>query len=203
MTILWQSGRSVSLSGVAQDPKCASSRWLVPARFDTDYRSFTRISSGCHRWNTNLRVWQRSCRQISSSRLIHRHEQHDGYSHRPIHEEEEEAEDRCGTTEILSAARRVTKNFTSSFLQALCHMNNGERVISCQQVKLIMRAAASLDSQPLDQYFLLYFELVENEKGWVSYCRLRNLWLSTEEADWFVAQGINNWWKFGENWRSM
>ena len=52
------------------------------------------------------------------------------------------------------------------FAQALSALNNGEKsYFDAQQVKLIMKSNSQFEIiQPIDQYFLLYFELVENEK---------------------------------------
>lgn len=60
----------------------------------------------------------------------------------------------------------VRPNYQQLFAQALSALNNGEKsYFDAQQVKLIMKSNSQFEIiQPIDQYFLLYFELVENEK---------------------------------------
>ena len=60
----------------------------------------------------------------------------------------------------------VRPNHQQLFAQALSALNNGEKsYFDAQQVKLIMKSNSQFEIiQPIDQYFLLYFELVENEK---------------------------------------
>ena len=57
-------------------------------------------------------------------------------------------------------------NYQQLFAQALSALNNGEKsYFDAQQVKLIMKSNSQFEIiQPIDQYFLLYFELVDNEK---------------------------------------
>ena len=57
-------------------------------------------------------------------------------------------------------------NYQQLFAQALSALNNGEKsYFDAQQVKLIMKSNSQFEIiQPIDQYFLLYFELVEDEK---------------------------------------
>lgn len=60
----------------------------------------------------------------------------------------------------------VRPNYHQLFAQALSALNNGEKsYFDAQQVKLIMKSNSQFEIiQPIDQYFLLYFELVEDEK---------------------------------------
>ena len=60
----------------------------------------------------------------------------------------------------------VRPNYQQLFAQALSALNNGEKsYFDVQQVKLIMKSNSQFEIiQPIDQYFLLYFELVDNEK---------------------------------------
>ncbi len=60
----------------------------------------------------------------------------------------------------------VRPNYQQLFAQALSALNNGEKsYFDAQQVKLIMKSNSQFEViQPIDQYFQLYFELVENEK---------------------------------------
>ena len=60
----------------------------------------------------------------------------------------------------------VRLNYQQLFAQALSALNNGEKsYFDVQQVKLIMKSNSQFEIiQPIDQYFLLYFELVEDEK---------------------------------------
>ncbi len=60
----------------------------------------------------------------------------------------------------------VRPNYQQLFAQALSALNNGEKsYFDAQQVKLIMKSNSQFEiTQPIDQYFLLYFELVEDEK---------------------------------------
>lgn len=60
----------------------------------------------------------------------------------------------------------VRPNYQQLFAQALSALNNGEKsYFDAQQVKLIMKSNSQFEIiQPIDQYFQLYFELVENEK---------------------------------------
>ena len=60
----------------------------------------------------------------------------------------------------------VRPNYQQLFAQALSALRNGEKsYFDAQQVKLIMKSNSQFEIiQPIDQYFLLYFELVENEK---------------------------------------
>ena len=60
----------------------------------------------------------------------------------------------------------VRPNYQQLFAQALSALNNGEKsYFDAQQVKLIMKSNSQFEIiQPIDQYFLLYFELVDNEK---------------------------------------
>ena len=60
----------------------------------------------------------------------------------------------------------VRPNYQQLFAQALPALNNGEKsYFDAQQVKLIMKSNSQFEIiQPIDQYFLLYFELVEDEK---------------------------------------
>ena len=60
----------------------------------------------------------------------------------------------------------VRPNYQQLFAQALSALNYGEKsYFDAQQVKLIMKSNSQFEIiQPIDQYFLLYFELVEDEK---------------------------------------
>ena len=60
----------------------------------------------------------------------------------------------------------VRPNYQQLFAQALSALNNGEKsYFDAQQVKLIMKSNSQFEIiQPIDQYFLLYFELAEDEK---------------------------------------
>ena len=60
----------------------------------------------------------------------------------------------------------VRPNYQQLFAQALSALHNGEKsYFDAQQVKLIMKSNSQFEIiQPIDQYFLLYFELVEDEK---------------------------------------
>ena len=60
----------------------------------------------------------------------------------------------------------VRPNYQQLFAQALSALRNGEKsYFDAQQVKLIMKSNSQFEViQPIDQYFLLYFELVEDEK---------------------------------------
>lgn len=60
----------------------------------------------------------------------------------------------------------VRPNYQQLFAQALSALNNGEKsYFDTQQVKLIMKSNSQFEIiQPIDQYFLLFFELVEDEK---------------------------------------
>ena len=60
----------------------------------------------------------------------------------------------------------VRPNYQQLFAQALSALNNGEKsYFDAQQVKLIMKSNSQFEViQPIDQYFLLYFELVDDEK---------------------------------------
>ena len=60
----------------------------------------------------------------------------------------------------------VRPNYQQLFAHALSALNNGEKsYFDAQQVKLIMKSNSQFEIiQPIDQYFLLYFELVEDEK---------------------------------------
>ena len=60
----------------------------------------------------------------------------------------------------------VRPNYQQLFAQALTALHNGEKsYFDAQQVKLIMKSNSQFEIiQPIDQYFLLYFELVEDEK---------------------------------------
>ena len=60
----------------------------------------------------------------------------------------------------------VRPNYQQLFAQALSALNNGEKsYFDAQQVKLIMKSNSQFEIiQPINQYFLLYFELVDNEK---------------------------------------
>ena len=60
----------------------------------------------------------------------------------------------------------IRPNYQQLFAQALSALNNGEKsYFDAQQVKLIMKSNSQFEIiQPIDQYFQLYFELVEDEK---------------------------------------
>ena len=60
----------------------------------------------------------------------------------------------------------VRPNYQQLFAQALSALRNGEKsYFDAQQVKLIMKSNSQFEIiQPIDQYFLLYFELIDNEK---------------------------------------
>lgn len=60
----------------------------------------------------------------------------------------------------------IRPNYQQLFAQALSALRNGEKsYFDAQQVKLIMKSNSQFEIiQPIDQYFLLYFELVEDEK---------------------------------------
>lgn len=60
----------------------------------------------------------------------------------------------------------VRPNYQQLFAQALTALRNGEKsYFDAQQVKLIMKSNSQFEIiQPIDQYFLLYFELVEDER---------------------------------------
>ena len=60
----------------------------------------------------------------------------------------------------------VRPNYQQLFAQALTALHNGEKsYFDAEQVKLIMKNNSQFEViQPIDQYFLLYFDLVENEK---------------------------------------
>ena len=60
----------------------------------------------------------------------------------------------------------VRPNYQQLFAQALTALHNGEKsYFDAEQVKLIMKSNSQFEViQPIDQYFLLYFELVEKEK---------------------------------------
>ena len=60
----------------------------------------------------------------------------------------------------------VRPNYQQLFAQALSALNNGEKsYFDAQQVKLIMKSNSQFEIiQPIDQYFQIYFELVEDEK---------------------------------------
>ena len=60
----------------------------------------------------------------------------------------------------------VRPNYQQLFAQALSALNNGEKsYFDAQQVKLIMKSNSQFEIiQPINQYFQLYFELVEDEK---------------------------------------
>ena len=57
-------------------------------------------------------------------------------------------------------------NYQQLFAQALTALHNGEKsYFDAEQVKLIMKNNSQFEViQPIDQYFQLYFDLVENEK---------------------------------------
>ena len=60
----------------------------------------------------------------------------------------------------------VCPNYQQLFAQALTALHNGEKsYFDAEQVKLIMKNNCQFEvAEPIDQYFQLYFELVENEK---------------------------------------
>lgn len=60
----------------------------------------------------------------------------------------------------------VRPNYQQLFAQALTALHNGEKsYFDAEQVKLIMKNNCQFEvAEPIDQYFQLYFELVENEK---------------------------------------
>ena len=60
----------------------------------------------------------------------------------------------------------VRPNYQQLFAQALTALHNGEKsYFEAEQVKLIMKNNSQFEViQPIDQYFQLYFDLVENEK---------------------------------------
>ena len=60
----------------------------------------------------------------------------------------------------------VRPNYQQLFAQALTALRNGEKsYFDAEQVKLIMKNNYQFEvAEPIDQYFMLYFELVENEK---------------------------------------
>ena len=60
----------------------------------------------------------------------------------------------------------VRPNHQQLFAQALAALHNGEKsYFDAEQVKLIMKNNSQFEVvQPIDQYFMLYFELVEKEK---------------------------------------
>ncbi len=60
----------------------------------------------------------------------------------------------------------VRPNYQQLFAQALTALHNGEKSsFDAEQVKLIMKNNCQFEvAEPIDQYFMLYFELVENEK---------------------------------------
>ena len=60
----------------------------------------------------------------------------------------------------------VRPNYQQLFAQALTALHNGEKsYFDAEQVKLIMKNNCQFEvAEPIDQYFLLYFDLVENEK---------------------------------------
>lgn len=60
----------------------------------------------------------------------------------------------------------VRPNYQQLFAQALTALHNGEKsYFDAEQVKLIMKNNSQFEVvQPIDQYFQLYFELVEDEK---------------------------------------
>ena len=60
----------------------------------------------------------------------------------------------------------VRPNYQQLFAQALAALHNGEKsYFDAEQVKLIMKNNCQFEVvEPIDQYFLLYFELVENER---------------------------------------
>ena len=60
----------------------------------------------------------------------------------------------------------VRPNYQQLFAQALTALHNGEKsYFDAEQVKLIMKNNCQFEvAEPIDQYFRLYFDLVENEK---------------------------------------
>ena len=60
----------------------------------------------------------------------------------------------------------VRPNYQQLFAQALTALHNGEKsYFDAEQVKLIMKNNCQFEvAEPIDQYFQLYFELVEDEK---------------------------------------
>ena len=60
----------------------------------------------------------------------------------------------------------VRPNYQQLFAQALTALRNGEKsYFDAEQVKLIMKNNCQFEVvEPIDQYFLLYFELVEDER---------------------------------------
>ena len=60
----------------------------------------------------------------------------------------------------------VRPNYQQLFAQALTALHNGEKsYFDAEQVKLIMKNNCQFEVvEPIDQYFQLYFDLVENEK---------------------------------------
>ena len=60
----------------------------------------------------------------------------------------------------------VRPNYQQLFAQALTALHNGEKsYFDAEQVKLIMKNNSQFEvAEPIDQYFQLYFDLVENEK---------------------------------------
>ena len=60
----------------------------------------------------------------------------------------------------------VRPNYQQLFAQALIALHNGEKsYFDAEQVKLIMKNNCQFEVvEPIDQYFMLYFELVENER---------------------------------------
>ena len=60
----------------------------------------------------------------------------------------------------------VRPNHQQLFAQALTALHNGEKsYFDAEQVKLIMKNNCQFEvAEPIDQYFMLYFDLVENEK---------------------------------------
>ena len=60
----------------------------------------------------------------------------------------------------------VRPNYQQLFAQALTALHNGEKsYFDAEQVKLIMKNNCQFEvAEPIDQYFQLYFELVENER---------------------------------------
>ena len=60
----------------------------------------------------------------------------------------------------------VRPNYQQLFAQALTALHNGEKsYFDAEQVKLIMKNNCQFEVvEPIDQYFLLYFELVDDEK---------------------------------------
>ena len=60
----------------------------------------------------------------------------------------------------------VRPNYQQLFAQALTALHNGEKsYFDAEQVKLIMKNNCQFEvAEPIDQYFQLYFDLVENER---------------------------------------